>query len=614
MISSDVAPFSAPTRHQERSSAPETIDGGAPLTARVGLFLVIVAAIAFFASWWNRYAPPTSGGEAVLMAPWAADYLPYRDYFMQAPPGVSMLIRAIAAVAGPHIIATLTFGVLLRVAGACALYGLLLRIARPSFAAVATLTALFVSSTDISDTPFYYNHIGTSLILVATYFALAGAGGTHLRHRVAIVCGGVLLTYSIVVKQTMIFGAASAFLALVVLLSPRPRAGWVGWLLGLFTGAAITVGGVWAWLAAHSLVSSFLFVMRRAPEGKGGIGRSLIRPLSLIFEIKEVVYASLAAWIVIGIVATLWTIHRRGVHIRRDFVLLLVVLATLCGGILAGAWNGRMTTLFLTAVGWWGSLALAVLHVRSLRGGRVDSVGRAHVAFGLLAFGIGYCFAVSWPLFENMAFPGLAVVVAALLERPPSMFRRRWVAALLVLAVASMGFAGYRKFTSPHAWGLWFEPPIYEQRHRFDHPALAGMRLSEVSSGLYGLVAQLARERTDPSDHIFVYPNMPILYAIADRRPATYSLAHWVDTCPDFLGLEDAARLKATPPKLLILRDVSTGFIANEERLYRGGERSAVRDVIKALNDIAPMYDRVAVFESGVAAPIVFLVRRNLPR
>src|SRR5690242_10204305 len=120
------------------------------LTARRGLVLTISFSAIFFASWSTLYVPPTGGGEAVLMAPWAADYLPYRDYFSQAPPGVPILIRAIAAIAGPHLIALLTFGALLRVGGACALYGLLLLVARPSYAAVGTLTALFVSSTDPS--------------------------------------------------------------------------------------------------------------------------------------------------------------------------------------------------------------------------------------------------------------------------------------------------------------------------------------------------------------------------------------------------------------------------------------------------------------------------------
>lgn len=604
---------SAGTRYEGNRSTP-VVEGDANAAAvRQNLALVIIAGAAFFVTWWNGYAPPTSGGEAAAMAPWADDYLPYRDYFLQAPPGVAILVEAVKGVAGPHLLATLTFGALLRVGAACALYGLLLRFARPSYAAVATLTALFVSSTDISDTPFYYNHIGTALILIGTYFGFVGANGTGLRHRFAVVGAGAFLTYAIAVKQTMIFGAAAAFVALILLLSPRPRVGWVAWLAGLFVGAAVTIGLVWAWLAGHDLVDAFLYVMQRSPEGKGGIARSLFRPLTLLVEVREALYASVAAWMVIAIVAALWIAHRRGTRFPRDITLVLVVLGGAYAGIFASLWNERITTLFLTALGWWGGLVLAALHLPSLRRWSADGVARVHIALGILSFGIGYCFAVSWPLFENIAFPGLAVVFAAMLERPPSLARRQWVRVLLVLAFASMAFAGYRKFAYPHSWGLWFEPPIYEVRGRFEHPALAGMRISKVSSDLYALVSQTARETTEAGDRIFVYPNMPILYAIADRRPATYSLAHWVDICPDFLGQEDAARLKANPPKLLILRQDSLAFVENEERLYRGGRRSSVRDIVKAFNDIAPLYDKVAVFDSMVAAPIVFLVRRNPP-
>jgi hypothetical protein len=198
-----------------------------------------------------------------------------------------------------------------------------------------------------------------------------------------------------------------------------------------------------------------------------------------------------------------------------------------------------------------------------------------------------------------------------MLERPPSDVRRRWARPVLALAIAAMAFSGYRKFSSPHTWGLWFEPPIYANSSRFEHPALTGMRISAVSSELYALVERVAKEQTAPDDRIFVYPNMPILYAIADRRPATYSLAHWVDICPDFLGREDAARLRTNPPKLMIIREDSLAFVANEERLYRGGRPSSVRDIVHAFNDLAPAYDRVAVFRSTAAAPIVFLVRRD---
>ena len=573
--------------------------------ARRGLIIVLLVGLAFFGSWYNRYAPPTTDGEAALMADWARDYLPYRDYFMQAPPGIPMLIQGITAVAGAHLLGTLTFGVLLRLAGACALYGLLLAIARPRYAALATLAALFVSSTDISDTPFYYNHVGASLILVGTYLGVAGGGGDRARSRLAVIGSGALLTFAIAVKQTMVFGSAAAALAMVLWLYPRPRHGWTAWLIEQSGGVAVTVGGIWSWLAWHHLVDAFLFVMRQAPDSKGGVVRSMLRPVLLLQDVPAAAAATIAAWVALAIIVLAWTAHKRDVRLRRELPLILLFVLVFAS-IRIGFWTPRIGTLFLTAFGWWGSLVAAALMLPAWRTER----GRAYAAIGILSFGIGYCFAVSWPLFENIAFPGLAVIVAFMFENAPSP-RRRWAAALTVLVVAAMGLSVYRKFTSPHSWGLWFEPPIYETRAVVPNHELSGLELSEPSANLYSTVARIAQRWTTPEDRIYVYPNMPILYAIAERRPATYALAHWVDVCPDFLGKEDAERLRTKPPKLMIIRTDPFAFVVGEERLYRGGRPSSVRAIVAAVNELAPKYDRVEVFRSAASAPILFLVRRD---
>ena len=64
---------------------------------------------------------------------------------------------------------------------------------------------------------------------------------------------------------------------------------------------------------------------------------------------------------------------------------------------------------------------------------------------------------------------------------------------------------------------------------------------------------------------------------------------------------------------MMIIRDDPLAFVANEERLYRGGRRSSVRDIVGAFTELAPMYDRVGVFTSHAAAPIFFLIRRDPP-
>jgi hypothetical protein len=576
--------------------------------ASLGLLVVVVLSGCFIGASFNRYVSPTSGGEAALIT-MGQSYLPYRDYFLQAPPGVPMLVRAIASLAGPHLVATLAFGALLRLAAACALYGLLLTIGRPSFAVLATLCALMVSSTDISDTPFYYNHIGAALIVSGAYLGFLGSRGATLWHLIAAAGCGVLLTFAVAVKQTMVFGVAGALLAMIVLTLPRPAGSWAAWLLAIAAGAAAVVGSVWLWLAAHDLFASFVFVMTQAPQSKGGIGRAMLRP---IFQLPTLLVEGTAtglAWILIGAVTVMLVRFRQNPRGRTDPIVLLMALGV--WGLIAVFLYGKFVTMFLTAIGWWGSLAIAVVGVAAARRTPLDAVDRARIALGLLSFSIGYCFAVSWPLFENLAFPGLAVVVIVLLELAPASTSRQWMSAIVVLSVATMVFSVYRKIDAPYSWGLWAEPPLYATRGDFEDPVLAGMHLSQPASDLYRLTRDVTRAATHPDDPIFVFPNLPILYAIANRRPATYALAHWVDTCPDFLGKQDARVLRTRPPKLMIVRQDEIGIVENEERLYRGGLRSSVRDVIDAVKELSPGYDSVAVFKSEAGAPIEFLVRRD---
>ncbi len=346
--------------------------------------------------------------------------------------------------------------------------------------------------------------------------------------------------------------------------------------------------------------------MAHAPEGKGGIARSLTRPLTLLPGVPRAAYATVLAWVIVATLARAWFVHRRDASYRGGTVLLagLIAFAAIAfvEGRLAVYLEARTTTLLLTAIGWWGSGILALLCAGRLFTPDTGKSDRAVVALGILSFGIGYSFAVSWPLFENLAFPGLGVVVAVTLERPPSARVRLWRASLVLLTIASMGLAVHRKFTAPHSWGEWFEPPLYTARGPVENSILAGMQVSKPSAALYSAVAGVVSRVSRPGDAIYVYPNMPMLYAIAGRRPATYGLAHWVDVCPDFLGREDARRLLDHPPKVMVIRREPLSLVEREERLYRGGRRSSVRDVIDAVNHLMPLYERVDTFESRASA------------
>ena len=63
----------------------------------------------------------------------------------------------------------------------------------------------------------------------------------------------------------------------------------------MIAGAGAVIAGVTTWLWMHGLAGPFLFAMRRAPEGKGGVGRSLIRPVTLLLHLPGDAIYSLVA-------------------------------------------------------------------------------------------------------------------------------------------------------------------------------------------------------------------------------------------------------------------------------------------------------------------------------
>lgn len=579
---------------------------------RSGFALVAACSLAYFSVWWNQAVAPVAGGELIVMQP--LGLLPYKDFFYQAPPGAILLIRMIETLAGPRLIALLAFGVVLKTLGVCATYGLTRRIARPSFAAAAALFAMFVSGGDISDDPFYYNNLGGSLMLVGAW---AGASSIEARggSRWALAAAsGAALVFATLIKQTLVFGAAAAILAMFIWAGPALRS-----VIGPCLGGGVIGGGLvglasGAWLVRYGLVDGFLSCMRDAGDGKGGLGRSLLRPIALLADpfLHIELRATLVAFAILIGFTLLWLRHGRGAELTLParFALPVGVTAAFLVGFGAIHATSRDLTLLITALGWWGSLLLAALAL--VNRDPEDPSQRWRVGLGLLGFGMGYSFAVSWPLFEYVAYPGLAFVLAAWLERPPTVRRDLWVGALVSGVAMAAVVIGHRKEATPRGWGLWTEPPLTSASASFSHPGLAGMRISEPAGTLYSGVAEVAMKHTTASDAIYVYPNLPILYAIAGRRPATYAVAHWVDICPDFLGELDAKALRDAPPAMLVIEDVPPGFIEASEWLYRGGRPSSVRNVVDALDAILPGYELVKVIQPGASsAPVRVYVRRD---
>src|SRR5262249_59726610 len=121
------------------------------------------------------------------------------------------------------------------------------------------------------------------------------------------------------------------------------------------------------------------------------------------------------------------------------------------------------------------------------------------------------------------------------------------------------------RFVFPARWGLGSEPPVLSGTVEPRTPGLAGFRLSPETAEFFDEVTRLIQEHTSPADPILVYPHMPILYGLADRPLATSAYMHWFDVCPDYLAVADAERLRRSPPRLMVVMELSPlVYSANE--------------------------------------------------
>jgi hypothetical protein len=121
----------------------------------------------------------------------------------------------------------------------------------------------------------------------------------------------------------------------------------------------------------------------------------------------------------------------------------------------------------------------------------------------------------------------------------------------------------------------------------------------------------LIRESTKSNDTIFTFPEMSLIYALADRRPPTWSWSHNIDVVNDRFAREEAGRLRERPPAVIVYSPPSEASLSLEELAWRQGERSGQRDLIDAVESIVHGYElRGSYHPMGPRGPVFFVYVR----
>jgi hypothetical protein len=589
------------------------------------MYVVLVfVPLLFFVGFFNRFAGLSSGdGEYTSGVVFLRGIVPYRDYFTIAPPLNLLKSAMLLKTFGAALIVSRWAGVAERLLIAAVLFRWLTKIFRPTYVLVASVATVILSAGDLTDPVASYNHDCILLVMLSglTASAVLSQGQGKVRFCAFSALSGAFAGLSLLTKQTIGLGEVSAILVVVSILLVKLDVTsrvlvWCGMFLG---GCAIPLAGLVMYLhhlGAFTPFFQMLFVL--GPAAKAGHPDD--------FLIREILVALGSwRWVVPGMLALALTgssvvraIHSKGDEeipkgtesLRYATCVLLAGFVAIGGAKLWALSHYEAPQNSLRILVYYTFVLLTLLMVgfviEIFRPGM--SVRHAQcVLFCVVSWVVASTLSLSWPAYEPMLLPGFGFLVAAALQGARAR-HRKYIYTVLAVAVF---VAAWAKLDKPFGFIGGTEERVSLATTVSVQPQLRGMRLpADTRDFLDGTVA-LIQDRTKGDDTIFTFPEMSVIYALADRRPPTWSWSHNIDVVTDRFAREEANRLRERPPAVIVYCPPSEASLLLEERAWRQGKRSGQRDLIDAVESIAKGYELRGSYQPmGPGGPTAFVYVR----
>jgi hypothetical protein len=557
--------------------------------------------------WWNRGIQLNSNGLPNLAASAIlSGRLPYRDFHYWCPPGHLLIWAAITACFGDGLIYVRAFAVLERMAIFVIVYFWLTQIFSPRAAFFGTFTAAMGFSSDIGDVIAHYG-FDSVLASVLAGFSASIATASQCRYaRIFYFLTGVFAGLCMLAKQTQGVGMFGLLLV-IFLLATRSRG--LGFSLRVVSeylaGWAVPTGLVAFWLFRGGAWKAFIqqaFVQGSA--SKGSLREILLRPLLTLAFDWLLLLAFIGAALLLCLYALLSlrqnrsnTVPGNGVS-GKPWSLWFACLLALALAFGTAWYSPKLDTfgpveLFLILIsatcifiGFYGSAAIAIRYTFLAIRQPLDRASLCKWILASVSALTAYMFSLSWAAFEQMLVPSFAFVIALALDRQLKIGNRAVSFAIVALGLVLASTAAFRKLEWPYTWENWVDGPIKEETVKSDFPELAGLRVTPESAAFIARVTKVIDAHSLPDQTILCFPNYALFYVLSHRTPATFAFMHWFDIVPDALAREEAKRIQAHPPAVILFVDIPEEIIQVKEISYRGGRRSGQRDMIAAIQSL----------------------------
>lgn len=595
-------------------------------------FLLLALTGSFFALWFNRFAGVRSGtGEYFGGMALLHGRVPYRHYFDPGPPLNALKAALLLRVFGQALMVTRVAGVLERLLLTAMLFAWLSRLVPRPAALMAAAVTIVLSAGDRTDPLASYNHdaillaMAGAMLLDLAFARFSDISVDPLRRspRVLLLAfaGGISVGLSALTKHTVGVGC---FVVLALWLGFVMGPGVAGgrWLTrrrsiamcayGAGFGAPIVFVALWLWRES-ALARCLQMILFQGPAAKASSPWEFVRRWGLV-AFDNMGWLLLGTFLfALAFAPLVRSVRNPGTHDPKNTsgsdvgTTAWIVPAVAMGAALAVA--GLLAFTRLPALHDQSKSAvyfmLPALFLIALSLLRTTNEDLRHpqqarlLLFAVTGGTVAVTLSLSWPCFEAMLLPGLALPVALVLSATRGR-ARAWIIALLVFSV----FLQTReKLDLPFGFDYELEAPVRVANALSRQPQLCGLRLPPQTVAFLDGTASLIAARVRPGETVFIYPEMSLLYTLTETIPATISSSHNMDVVNDALARDEAARLLAAPPRVLVYYRETDEQMRDAERLWRHGRPSGQRYLVRAIEQLLPRYHLAATYVLSEGAP-----------
>lgn len=585
----------------------------------VGLGISLVVIGIYNALFFNRYLPLSEGWFSVYAHYMLNGAMPYRDFHFFLSPLYPGIQATFTQVFGPSLIALRVFGIAITLSITLTLFLLYSRLFPAYVACIVTIVSVIYYESNV--TFIGYNFLNLlhlfalfGIFLICKYYdyddhSLKSSEGR--RATIFLFCAGLFGSLAFLTKQSDgSFALMSSLLAVAIVAYAKE-----GLRKALSTVAIYSVGifvpilALLIWLISNGVLGSFWDqVVVGASSSKGGLVAILFNWIPRLFIRQNVGGLVVAILTIIALriycfpqgfmLGSLGDKNHKdnSLSMSRMVVIFSATLLLFILCVLLPFWSIELShelygNHFLNFIyygvllitGFTGSLLLFCIFfvkiIREKKAAYFDIFIILTVSLGLL-----------WGTSTSGGIGDMGMIVAlGLLLGYLFIISARWhltKIGLTIVCVFLVLFMASRKYTVPYYWWGLNEPDIRTTSTSLESEYLHGFVLSKQTARIYSEVASIVDENTRPGDSIYSFPNIPIFYLLTDRYPNTFGIVSWFDVEPDRFALNDAQRIRESPPKVIIYLNVPEYVWEAHEQMFRSGEMSGqgmIREAIESL-------------------------------